>query len=281
VLKTWKPKDVFSLPGDRVETIRPPHHTAREVFSAWLPYALLVLCVLAWGNDWAKPVLGRQTFLFDWPLLHNAVLQQEPAVAHAGLYAARYKVDWLAASGTACLMACLLTAVAARMRPGAFLGVVKDAAIQLARPVLTVSTVLALAFLMNYSGATATLGLALAGTGAAFPFFSAMLGWIGVFLTGSDTSANALFGSLQVVTANHLKLSPVLMASANSAGGVMGKMISLQSIAVAVAATGLAQGDESRLFRFTLKHSVLLASLIGVLVLFYAYVMPGWVPASR
>jgi lactate permease len=123
--------------------------------------------------------------------------------------------------------------------------------------------------------------LALAGTGPAFPFFSALLGWIGVFLTGSDTSANALFGSLQVVTANHLKLSPVLMAAANSAGGVMGKMISLQSIAVAVAATGLARADESRLFRFTLKHSILLASLIGVIVLFYAYVMPGWVPVSH
>jgi len=281
VLKAWKPKNHFSLPGDSAEADRPPHHTAREVFSAWLPYALLVLCVLAWGNDWAKPLLGRQTFLLDWPLLHDAVIQQAPAVAHAGPYAARYKVDWLAASGTACLLACLLTAVAARMRPALFLKVAWETAGQLARPVLTVSTVLALAFLMNYSGATATLGLALAGTGAAFPFFSALLGWIGVFLTGSDTSANALFGSLQVVTANRLGLSPVLMAAANSSGGVMGKMISLQSIAVAVAATGLAQGDESRLFRFTLKHSVLLASLIGVVVLFYAYVMPGWVPGSR
>jgi lactate permease len=281
VLKAWKPKDAFALPGDSVEASQPPHHTMREVFSAWLPYGLLVLCVLAWGNDWAKPLLSRQTFLLDWPLLHNAVVQQTPAVAHAGPYAARYRVDWLAASGTACMLACLLTAVAARMRPALFLQVVLETAVQLARPILTVSTVLALAFLMNYSGATATLGLALAGTGAAFPFFSALLGWIGVFLTGSDTSANALFGSLQVVTANRLGLSPVLMAAANSSGGVMGKMISLQSIAVAVAATGLAQGDESRLFRFTLKHSVLLASLIGVIVLFYAYVMPGWVPGSR
>ena len=265
VLKTWKPKDHFSLPGDKPEASRPPHHTVREVFSAWLPYGLLVLCVLAWGNDWAKPILGRQTVLLDWPLLHNAVLQQAPAVAHAGPYAARYKVDWLAASGTACLLACLLTAMVARMSPVAFLRVVRETAVQLARPVLTVST----------------LGLALAGTGAAFPFFSALLGWIGVFLTGSDTSANALFGSLQVVTANRLGLSPVLMAAANSSGGVMGKMISLQSIAVAVAATGLAQGDESRLFRFTLKHSVLLASSIGVIVLFYAYVMPLWVPISH
>jgi lactate permease len=281
VLKKWRPKDRFALPGDSQEASLPPHHTAGEVFSAWLPYDLLVVCVLAWGNDWAKPLLGRWTFVLDWPLLHNAVVQQAPAVAHAGPYAARYTVNWLAASGTACMLACLLTAVVARMRPALFLQVVGETAVQLARPILTVSTVLALAFLMNYSGATATLGLALAGTGAAFPFFSALLGWIGVFLTGSDTSANALFGSLQVVTANRLGLSPVLMAAANSSGGVMGKMISLQSIAVAVAATGLAQGDESRLFRFTLKHSVLLASIIGVIVLFYAYVMPGWVPGSH
>jgi lactate permease len=281
VLRLWQPRDAFALPGDSVAVSRPPHHTAREIFNAWLPYALLVLCVFAWGSVWIKPLLARPTFTLDWPLLHNAILQQAPAVVHAAPYAARFKVDWLAAAGTACLLACVLTAFAARMRPGAFLKIVWETAVQLAFPVLTVTTVLALAFLMNYSGATATLGLALAGTGPAFPFFSALLGWIGVFLTGSDTSANALFGSLQVVTANHLKLSPVLMAAANSAGGVMGKMISLQSIAVAVAATGLARADESRLFRFTLKHSILLASLIGVIVLFYAYVMPGWVPVSH
>ncbi len=131
---------------------------------------------------------------------------------------------------------------------------------------------------MNYSGATATLGLAFAATGALFPFFSALLGWLGVFLTGSDTSANALFGTLQVVTAGKLGMNPVLMAAANSAGGVMGKMISLSSIAVAAAATSMEREDESLLFRFTLKHSVLLASVIGLVVMFYAYVRPGWMP---
>ncbi len=132
---------------------------------------------------------------------------------------------------------------------------------------------------MNYSGATGTLGLAFAATGAAFPFFSALLGWLGVFLTGSDTSANALFGNLQVVTANRIGLNPILMAAANSSGGVMGKMISLQSIAVAAAATGMHQDEESRLFRFTLRHSILLASIIGLIVLVYAYVAPGLAPA--
>jgi lactate permease len=126
---------------------------------------------------------------------------------------------------------------------------------------------------MNYCGATGTLGLAFAATGAAFPFFSALLGWLGVFLTGSDTSANALFGSLQVVTAGKLGFSPSLIAASNSAGGVMGKMISLQTIAVAAAATGLKVPEQAQLFRFTLKHSILLASVVGAEVLLYTYVL--------
>jgi lactate permease len=141
---------------------------------------------------------------------------------------------------------------------------------QLGFSLFTIATVLGLSYLMNYSGMTVTLGLAFAITGGLFPFFSAMLGWLAVFLTGSDTSANALFGNLQVVTANSLGLSPVLMASANSAGGVMGKMISLQSLAVAVAATGMSRSEEGRLFRFTFKHSVFLGSVLGVLTMIYA-----------
>src|SRR6187401_2865832 len=138
---------------------------------------------------------------------------------------------------------------------------------------------LALAYLMNYSGMTSTLGLSLAATGWAFPFFSAVLGWLGVFLTGSDTSANALFGNLQVVTANALHLNPVLTASVNSAAGVMGKMISPASIVVAVAATGMTTADESRLFRFTIKHSILLMLVMGVVLMLYAYVFPAsWIP---
>src|SRR3989440_9771304 len=132
---------------------------------------------------------------------------------------------------------------------------------------LTIAAMLALAYLMNYSGMTSTLGLTLATTGRAFPFFSAVVGWLGVFLTGSDTSANALFGNLQVVTARALNLNPVLTASVNSAAGVMGKMISVQSIAGAGGATGMSSADESRLFRFTIKHSVLLMAIMGLLAL--------------
>jgi L-lactate permease len=145
---------------------------------------------------------------------------------------------------------------------------------------VTIATMLGLAYLMNYSGMTSTLGLALAASGGAFPFFSAVVGWLGVFLTGSDTSANALFGNLQVVTANALGLNPVLTASVNSAAGVMGKMISVQSIAVAVAATGMTSADESRLFRFTIKHSVLLMAIMGLLAMLFAYVVPAYVPIA-
>jgi L-lactate permease len=151
------------------------------------------------------------------------------------------------------------------------LKIIGGTARDLALPILTIAAVLALAYVMNYSGNTATLGLAFAATGASFPFFSALLGWLGVFLTGSDTSATALFGNLQVVTANTLGLSPELMAASNSSGGVMGKMISLQSISVAAAATGMAASDEAKLFRFTLKHSVFLAAVIGLIVTAYAY----------
>src|ERR687895_2700051 len=143
---------------------------------------------------------------------------------------------------------------------------------------VTIASMLGLAYLMNYSGMTSTLGLALATSGVAFPFFSAVVGWLGVFLTGSDTSANALFGNLQVVTANTLGLNPVLTASVNSAAGVMGKMISLTSIAVAVAATGMTAADESRLFRFTIKHSVLLMAAVGVVFMVFAYRVPGPTP---
>jgi lactate permease len=222
--------------------------------------------------------LNQYSLAVQWPGLHNLIERVPPVVAKASPYAAAYNFNWLSASGTACLFAALLSALLVGMTPKQFGRVLAHTARQLALAELTLAAVLALAFLMNYSGATATLGLAFAATGALFPFFSAMLGWLGVFLTGSDTSANALFGNLQVVTANKLGMNPVLMAASNSSGGVMGKMISLTSVAVAAAATSMKREDESRLFRFTLKHSVLLAATIGMIVVFYAYVMPSWAP---
>jgi lactate permease len=201
-----------------------------------------------------------------------------PAVKEITATPAVFKFDWLAAAGTGCMFAAILGGLAIGMRPRQMARVFGATLRQLALPVLTIASVLGFAFLMNYSGMTVTLGLAFAATGWFFPFFSAFLGWLGVFVTGSDTSANALFGNLQVVTAQKLGLNPLLTAATNSAAGVMGKMISLQSIAVAVAATGMPQSDESKLFRWTLKHSLLLTAVIGLIAMAFAHLIPWVIP---
>jgi lactate permease len=287
LLRVWKPRDSGSgwaslkaaSPGQGGGASAPrARHTALEVAHAWAPYVLLVVCVLLWGYKPLQAQFNRVSIVVNWPGLHNTIERMPPVVAKPSLYAASYNFNWLATSGTGCLFAAILGAIVAGLKPRQFARTVGHTAKQLALAELTLAVVLALAFVMNYSGATATLGLAFATTGVLFPFFSALLGWVGVFLTGSDTSANALFGTLQVVTATKLGMNPVLMAAANSAGGVMGKMISLTSIAVAAAATSMKREEEYRLFRFTLKHSLLLAFIIGLTVMFIAYVVPGWAP---
>ena len=259
----------FWHPEGRVESTQ--RYSSREILRAWSPYILLVGFILAWSIGPVNHALVQASLIFGWPGLHKIVQQVQPIVAKPTAYPAIYRLRLLAESGTACMFSAIAAALFLRVEPGRFAWVVGESAKQLKYSFLSIIAVLALAFVMNYSGATATLGLAFASTGKAFPFFSAMLGWLGVFLTGSDTSANALFGGLQEITANRLGLIPAMMAATNSAGGVMGKMISLQSIAVAAAAAGLASQDEPKLFRFTLKHSVFLASVIGVLALIYAY----------
>jgi lactate permease len=169
------------------------------------------------------------------------------------------------------MCASLLAAAFSNLGARALGRIILSVAHKLIRPTITVAAMLAMAFAMNYSGATGTLGLAFSASGRMFPFFSPIMGWLGVFLTGSDTSSNALFGNLQVVSAGRLGLNPVLIAAANSVGGVMGKMISLQTIAVATAATGMSVADQSKLFRFTLRHSIFLAAVVGAEVMLYAY----------
>jgi lactate permease len=313
VMKLWKPRHVMHLEGDkpasvpswtpqqgvRVEShgnvaVAVRKYSAVDIFSAWLPYLLLVAFVLVWGeadvkaaiNRWTNSLLPsgipRSATLLNGllvPGLHNMIQRVPPVVTQPSPYAAVFEFNWLSASGTSCFLATIAAAILLRVSPARFGRIYMATFKQLALPIATIACMLALAYLMNYSGMTSTLGLALAATGPAFPFFSAMLGWLGVFLTGSDTSANALFGNLQVVTANALHLNPVLTASVNSAAGVMGKMISVQSIAVAVAATGMTTADEGRLFRFTIKHSVFLMVLMGVLSLLFAYVFDGYVPS--
>jgi lactate permease len=295
VLKLWEPKNIVRLEGDKPAAVAMKHHSAGELVMAWAPYLLLVVFVLLWGeadiklaiNRWTNSLLPasipRSPSVLNGllvPGLHNVITRVPPVTTAPAQYAAVYELNWLSASGTACLLATLATAIVLRVSPGQVLKVYAATFRQLSMAMVTIASMLGLAYLMNYSGMTSTLGLALAASGTAFPFFSAVVGWLGVFLTGSDTSANALFGNLQVVTANALGLNPVLTASVNSAAGVMGKMISVQSIAVAVAATGMSRDDESRLFRFTIKHSVLLMVIMGIVALLYAYVFPTLVPAA-
>jgi L-lactate transport len=268
LLKVWKPANAVAATQHR--------HTGGSVLLAWSPYVTLVIFVLLWGVTDVKAFLDKGTVIFNWPGLHNMVQRIPPVVPKASPYAARYTFNFFSASGSACLFSVFVSAAILKVSPANLVRWIGMTAKQLALPLLTISSVVSLAYLMNYSGATTTLGLVIAGTGSMFPFFSPLLGWLGVFLTGSDTSANALFGPLQVVTAKSLGLNPALMAAANSGGGVVGKMISLQSIAVAAAATGMPRSDEGKLFRFTLRHSVFLAILIGLLTMFYAYVMPSW-----
>jgi lactate permease len=294
VLKLWRPKRIMRLERDAAVGVARTHSGA-AVFNAWLPYLLLVGFVLAWGAPAIKNALDARTHammpsilprsstvmngLFV-PGLHNLIMRIPPVTPTESPYAAVFTFNWLTASGTACFLATIAAAAFLRVRPAQFFSIYAATFRQLSLAMVTIASMLGLAYLMNYSGMTSTLGLMLATTGGAFPFFGAVVGWLGVFLTGSDTSANALFGNLQVVTANALHLNPVLTASVNSAAGVMGKMISVQSIAVAVAATGMSLADESRLFRFTIKHSVILMTAIGVLAMLFAYVWPGYVPVA-
>jgi lactate permease len=271
LLKVWQPKDNFVLAGEHQATVVPKTHGFGRTLLAWSPYLFLVIFVLIWGYPVTKAMLETTNIVFDWPGLHNQITRVAPIVAAPSPYAARFTFNWLAAAGSACALATVAAAIVLRVSVGMYLGILGKVAKQLGFSIFTIACVLGLAYLMNYSGMTTTLGLAFAATGALFPFFSSLLGWLGVFLTGSDTSANALFGNLQVVTANTLGLPPELMAASNSSGGVMGKMISLQSISVAAAATGMPQSDEAKLFRFTLKHSVFLAAVIGLIVTAYAY----------
>jgi lactate permease len=300
VLKVWKPKEILRHEHDKPVSVSIKKQEAGNVFMAWLPYMLLVIAVLTFGepsikariNTWtdgflpdsvrAQPVThpteAARLNRIGVPGLHNMITQVPPVVSKNTPYAALFELNWLTASGTACFLATIAAALCLGVGPRKFAGIYVATFKQLSFAILTIASMLGLAYLMNYSGMTSTLGLSLAATGMAFPFFSAFVGWLGVFLTGSDTSANALFGNLQVVTANALHLNPVLTASVNSAAGVMGKMISIQSIAVAVAATGMTSQDESRLFRFTIKHSILLMVVMGFVSMMFAYVVPNLVP---
>ena len=238
----------------------------------WRLDTLRLACnpVLLWGFKPFQALLNSATISFGWPLLHNHVLMMPPAVARPTLYKAVYQLNFLTASGTACMFATLLSAGLLRMSPAAFGRLLLSVCRQLFLPTLTVAAVLAMAFVMNYSGPPPPWAR-ICRIRQALSFLQPAARLDGRFPDRLDTSANALFGNLQVVTAGRLGFDPTLMAAANTVGGVVGKMISVQNIAVAAAATAMTVADQARLFRFTLRHSMVMATAIAVEVMLYAY----------
>jgi len=262
-MKVWKPKtktaEDSAVPG---------------AWKAWLPWIFLTTFVFLWGMPQVKTGLNS---LFnreiEVPLLHKAIEKVPPVVMHAEVEKAVFKFNALSATGTAAMLAGLLAGLCLGLKPGRVVKIYFETIWKLRVSLLTISLMLALGYVTRYSGTDTTMGLMMASTGWLFPFFSPIIGWLGVALTGSDTSSNVLFGNLQQVTANQLHLSPIQMAAANSSGGVMGKMIDAQSIVVASVATGghPESPDAGTVLRSVFWHSIALALLMGLLVMAQAY----------
>lgn len=288
-LKVWQPKEIYQSGQANSEVAATttaasmPKLTLGKVVKAWSPFIVLTVMIVIWSQSFFKAlfapggVLESLVFKFEIPGLHNLVMKAEPIVNKATPYEAILKFDVLSATGTAILIACLISMFILKMSVKDAVVTFKETLSELKMPILSIGFVLGFAFIANYSGLSSTLALALAGTGGLFPFFSPFLGWIGVFLTGSDTSANALFSNLQAITAQQVGVSEVLLVAANTTGGVTGKMISPQSIAIACAAVGLA-GKESDLFRFTVKHSLFFVIIVGIMTYVQAYYLTWMIP---
>ncbi|HDR6300361.1 TPA: L-lactate permease [Bacillus cereus] len=288
-LKVWQPKEIYQSGQANSEVAAAttatsmPKLTVGKVVKAWSPFIILTVMVVIWSQSFFKALfapggaLESLVLKFEVPGLHNLVMKAEPIVNKPTPYEAILKFDVLSATGTAILIACVISIFILKMSAKDAVATFKETLNELKMPILSIGFVLGFAFIANYSGLSSTLALALAGTGGLFPFFSPFLGWIGVFLTGSDTSANALFSNLQAITAQQVGVSEVLLVAANTTGGVTGKMISPQSIAIACAAVGLA-GKESDLFRFTLKHSLFFVIIVGIMTYVQAYYLTWMIP---
>jgi len=254
-----------------------------QVGRAWMPFVVLTVFVLLWGLPSIKTALNQKTTPaferggWDVPVLHLAVTRATPVVSKPEPEKAKFDFNWLSATGSACFIAAIFAGTLLGVAPVGLARIFWHTLVRMRFAVVAISFMLGLGFVTRYSGMDAVLGLAFTRTGWLYPFFGTFLGWLGVALTGSDTSSNALFGSLQRITAEQLNLSPVLMCAANSAGGVMGKMVDAQSIVVATAATNQV-GNEGVIFRFVLWHSIALATIVGLIVMAYAYLFPAGIP---
>ncbi|WP_110968933.1 lactate permease LctP family transporter [Pseudomonas huaxiensis] len=285
-LKVWQPKHSFTTATGSVGAAvvntgsQPTPYSLGEIFKAWSPFLILTVLVTIWTLKPFKAAFASGGAMYNWvfnfaiPHLDQLVIKTAPIVTAPTAMPAVFKLDPISATGTAIFISALLSMLVLKINFKTGLTTLKETFYELRWPILSIGMVLAFAFVTNYSGMSSTMALVLAGTGAAFPFFSPFLGWLGVFLTGSDTSSNALFSSLQATTAHQIGVNDTLLVAANTSGGVTGKMISPQSIAVACAATGLV-GKESDLFRFTLKHSLFFATIVGVITLVQAYWLTG------
>jgi len=282
-LKVWKPKRIFRFKEISEEERHSHDYSTGQIIKAWSPFLILTAVVTVWSLKGFKDLfvkggdLNFTVLSFPISTLDKLVQKGTPIVTKVTAMPAVYDLNLISATGTAILLSALISMVILRMNPLTGLKTFGETLRELIRPIYTIGLVLAFAFVANYSGLSSTLALLLAGTGAAFPFFSPILGWLGVFLTGSDTSSNALFCSLQATTAQQVGVSDTLLVSANTTGGVTGKMISPQSIAVACAATGLV-GNESNLFRFTVKHSLFFVVIIGIITTLQAYILTWMIP---
>jgi lactate permease len=284
LLRSWRPPRVWRFEGEPDGSAEPPRPaTFRQRLRAWTPWILLSVFVFLWGLPSIKTNLDHAFSLaslrWEVPFLHGAVFRNAPIVPAPKPEDALFVFNWLSATGTSLLLAGILSGAFLGLSPReiarVFVGTVKKVRISL----LTIAAMLGLGFTIRYGGLDATLGLAFAATGFLFPFFSPLLGWLGVALTGSDTSSNVLFGNLQQITARAVGVSPLLAAAANSSGGVMGKMINAQSIVVAGAATGQ-QGNEGSILRSVFWHSLVLACLVGVVVFIQGYLVPWMIPVQ-
>ena len=277
LLRFWQPKTTWRFP-DESAAIAEVAPSFREACIAWIPWLVLSTMVFVWGLPQAKSQMNAWSKLdFPVPGLHLNVVRDAPVVAAPTPEKAVYELNWLSATGTALFLASLISGALLGLSPRKlltlFVGTLQRTTISL----VTIAVMLALGYTTRYSGLDASMGLAFASTGFLFPFFSPLLGWLGVALTGSDTSSNVLFGNLQQITAERLGFSPILAAASNSSGGVMGKMIDAQSIVVAGVATGQ-HGQEGTILRYVFVHSIVLAILVGFVVATQAYVLPQMIP---
>ena len=298
-LRVWRPKRIWRFANEAgVDACSArssiEQYSTGQIARAWMPFAILSIFVLCWGVPSIKTALNQATTPsfkvvmadgkprpgppgWDWPYLHGKVSRTAPVVAKPTAEAARFDFNWLTATGTGCFLAAILAGLLLGLGFSRIFGIFGQTLVRLRFAIVAMTCMLGIGYVTRYSGMDAVLGLAFTRTGWLFPFFGTYIGWLGVALTGSDTSSNALFGSLQKITAQQLNLSPILMCATNSAGGVMGKMVDAQSICIATAATNQV-GNEGSIFRFLFWHSVALAAIVGIIVTIYAYVLPQYIP---